>query len=207
MYTEEDVRQAVSAALNAVAEFDEGEQNELAQHVDAGVDAADKSRASRIKLDDDASTLSSDDALSEYVEIARERKALEKRDKALSKRKGDVMRVILKFAEEATIMPPWKVGGATVYLSTRLWAKVHRWDDAHREDTEITTAERDRAIATLKEDPDTRGFVREDFNVQTLSSYFKDEVNEGRVKLDDEGKTVIGGIAIEEATDVKVRGA
>jgi hypothetical protein len=218
VYLEGDVRAAVRAALSNVAEFGEDEQDELNAILDGAVAIAATARENRTgnattsvdEQREDVADMDKDDLMLQFVAIAREKKQIDARDKALSKRKAAINDRLLSLAEQAIIMPPWKVDGATIYLTSRVWAKVD-WPNTEGMPDDVAERLRDearaRAIAALKSDPDTAGFVKEDFNVQSLSSYFKEEVEHGRVVLDN-GTALIGGaVKVEEVTEARVRGA
>jgi len=215
MFTEGDVRAAVTAALQQVAEFSDDERDELDAIVDGAVGMAVTARENRTGdvSDNDVSGIETDDLMIQFVGIAREKKALTAREKALNKRKEAINGALLTLAEQAVIMPPWKVDGATIFLSSRVWAKlppIPGIDDMPDDAAEqAKAAAKAKAIEYMKNDDDLATFVKEDFNVMSLSSFFKDEIDHERLPLNDDGEALLGdgALLVKDTTECRVRGA
>lgn len=206
LYTEGDLRAGIMAALLQVAEFDDDEQDTANGIIDGAVAISRVAQENRIPLDNDHSERDVDSVMRLRVEIQRERKELEQRDKVLKKLLPPLDERIKLFAQEATILPPYKVeGGGTIVLGSRVWARPNVDRDASDEDKAIARAS---AITRMSADEELASFVRPDFNIMSLSSYFKEEINEGRIKLDGEGKAVLldGALLVIDETTVSVRG-
>jgi hypothetical protein len=111
--------------------------------------------------------------MSEFLDQAGNLAGFFKRKDALEEELEQVMKDIRKWS--ALVLDQMiehgvnnlKVNGRTLYLQERLWA--HCTD-----------------IDALKAYPDVADLVKESVNTQSLSSWVRDEVKEGRISLDDE---------------------
>jgi hypothetical protein len=212
LYTEDDVRAAIKAALENVVQYDDDDRDELEGNVEAGLQYARGAVIERLDVDMDVLSADADDVMVARRNLAREDKLSKAREKARNKLKTALDARILMLAESAKIVPPFRVrDGGTISLGTRVWARpdVPPIPDGTPDDEaeRIKAEARARFVATLKGEEDTAVFVKEDANIQSVSSYFKEEIEHGRVKLDNDGKARIGGIVISEGTTVSVRGA
>jgi hypothetical protein len=162
VFTESDVEQTLRKVLPDMEDMQQAFASALSQ-----------ARAERIGLDRPVTDMESGEVLTERVELAREEKACKARLKQLEDRKKILDPAIEEYAAEADLEPPYKIAGGTISFTHRLWAKVNREGD------EATAAEKAAAINAL----DAAGmgdYAPRTFQVQSLSSFYKQELEEGR---------------------------
>ena len=92
--------------------------------------------------------------------------------------------------------------GATVHFYRQLWARKHREPD---EGPEADDAVRARAIAALKALPSGQAFVREDFNVTSLSAYFREQKKDAESRGEQWAPPAALAGAIDVVEDVQLR--
>lgn len=197
LFTDSDLRVAVTALIGAVGEHDSDEEADL---IDSTLAAAAAARLNRIR-EPLMPIESPDQALTEKVACARERKLMTQRDKRIKSREAELDKRIKEFAEQAVIMPPYKVDGATVYFATDVKPGVVY------EGEEATDEEREAFYRTLRGNPEWEDFITRGYNYKGMQSHFKREHDEGRIEPDGNGVYVEGGLRVEFGTKVQVRGA
>lgn len=99
----------------------------------------------------------------------------------------------------------FNIDGRTVYLHREFWAKVKEFAPVGEDASSWRAVMAERALQALKANEETRPFVKESFNTQTLSAYFR----ERRVKHDEEfeqmeSRAVEDGVIMTE-TEIEER--